>query len=326
MNLKRKSQIYILILLPVILLHIVLADGENCTKQQYLPRGMTTEEFSVLKILHVNSTPASEQVGTIFTIRAAVQDAVNIQPLVAKIRLNGNLVETIYLFDDGMHGDSAKDDYNFANTWDSTGKASGVYDIDITATNVIGQTAHGYANGAINLLDSKCVPIRYSGQSKDKLDIVFVPCDYGASEGDKFRTDAIAHMNMLLGFSPFNEYNNRTNVFIVNRPGALSCYYSGRCVLAPSSQVYSLAGECKGYDKIIVLAKSTAWAGCAYLGGISHASSSYPWISVHEFGHGYGMLLDEYSYGSSGGTSGPNCDYAGCARWNGLPGTGCFPG
>jgi len=284
-------------------------------------------ELTAISIDTIDSTPSSEQAGTIFTIKATVTDEAQIQSVAARLYQNDTQVDAFYLYDNGQSGDGVAGDGIYANTWDSATMHEGHYDIKITAQNEYAQNITITKNDVLEILPQGiCKPMKSSGSQDDKLDIVFVPCDYNAGEEDKFRTDALAHMNQLLGFSPFDEYPDSINVYRVEKLGSLSCYYSGRCVLASGSAARLLASECGDYDKIIVIADSNEWAGCAYLGGIAHASSRYPWITVHEFGHSFGSLADEYSYGSYGSSSQPNCDSSSsCPKWAGVQGTGCFP-
>ena len=54
-------------------------------------------------------------------------------------------------------------------------------------------------------------------------------------------------------------------------------------------------------------------------------SASARAVMIHEFGHSFGGLMDEYDYGISYGTPwAPNCDYAGCASWKDVSGVGCY--
>ncbi|MBI2139616.1 hypothetical protein HYU14_01720 [Candidatus Woesearchaeota archaeon] len=50
---------------------------------------------------------------------------------------------------------------------------------------------------------------------------------------------------------------------------------------------------------------------------------------LHEFGHSFGGLYDEYDFGSSTAFPPfriPNCDGSDCSKWSSLNSTGCFPG
>ncbi len=268
----------------VFLLVVPFSFAQVCDASTYLDYSVTSE-LRALDITQITVTPSKEQAGTRFTIRANITDLTSIYLAKANITL-ANRTFTLVLYDDGAHGDNGANDSIFGAIWDSAGQFPGFYDVNVYVVNSIGQEDTRFESSVFELIQGKCVPMRSSGSQEEKLDIVFVPCDYSSGEEQKFQQD----------------------------------------VLAPYGKPQQLAGECGDWDTVIVIADSTAWEGCAYLGGVAHSSSSYPWITVHEFGHSLTRLLDEYSYGPSGSTSGPNCDYRSCARWSGMNGTACIPG
>lgn len=171
-----------------------------------------------------------------------------------------------------------------------------------------------------------CVTVLNSGPSSDKLDIVFVSDDYGAGDFTKFENDVKEHSNKILSMIPFSTYKSKINVFRVDKFDDLGCEFHGRCIVCDNTKVSKIASECPN-DKIIVLVNSNRWAGCAGLYGVAAASSAHPFIGLHEFGHSFGGLWDEYSYGGEGFSTedSPNCDSTPtCSKWDNIRGTGCY--
>jgi hypothetical protein len=171
-----------------------------------------------------------------------------------------------------------------------------------------------------------CVDILNSGNPADKLDIVFVGDGY--TDLGQFESDVRKHSAQILETEPFKSNKNKINVHFVNKLTSIGCsIYGDRCVICDSKKSAELASLCPN-DKIIELYNSDRWAGCATLNGDAAASSKYPFISLHEFGHSFGGLWDEYSYGGNGvdTTGSPNCDSSSsCSKWSNN-GNGCFLG
>jgi hypothetical protein len=82
-------------------------------------------------------------------------------------------------------------------------------------------------------------------------------------------------------------------------------------------------------DQVIVVVRSDEWRGFGILGSDISGTSSWsgmPYsVVLHEFGHTFGLLNDEYVYDDQHfSTNSPNCDVAGCAKFGGIG--GCFAG
>jgi len=172
-----------------------------------------------------------------------------------------------------------------------------------------------------------CADVSIKGNSADKLDIVFVGGNYSEDGMSQFENDVKAHSDKILSVYPFSAYSDKINVRRIDKFVDLGCkIYGDRCLSCDNAKVTELASYCP-YDKVIVIVNTDRWAGCAGLYGTAAASSRYPYISLHEFGHSFGGLWDEYSYGGNGSSASnsPNCDdQVGCPKWNNMSGTGCF--
>lgn len=185
--------------------------------------------------------------------------------------------------------------------------------------------------------------IAYNGNPNNRINLVIMGDGYTVGELSTFRSDARLVANYFFSTPPFSLYQNFFNVFgievVSNESGndhpatasdegtstqpvsSVDNYlqttfdYGGthRCIYSSQgSLVYSIANaNFPMYDYINVIVNTSYYGGCA--GGIAYTSmnSSSPEVFVHEFGHMFGNLSDEYSYGSStcnvGTTQNINC-------------------
>ncbi len=192
-----------------------------------------------------------------------------------------------------------------------------------------------------------CTQLVKSGDPKDKLDIVFVGDDYSddifGKAADKLKNDAQVHSDKLFSVEPFKSNKRKINTYVVTKIEDLGCGASGdkRIILCNSQKVTDLASLCPRTDQVIVI-YSSDWFGEKMQrqtgeDGIAITHPKYPGITLHEFGHSFGGLGDEYVEPGEGATkdidyysspgSGPNCDGSPkCTKWAGVRGTGCFKG
>jgi len=173
-----------------------------------------------------------------------------------------------------------------------------------------------------------CSSIKFSGDSSKKLDIVFVGDKY--QDLATFDNDTEIHANTLFSIEPFTSNTSRINIWRVDTLSDLGCYYNcggiDRLICCDSSKVAAAASQCPN-DEIIVLVNNGTYGGSG--GSFAVASRLYPAVTVHEFGHSFGGLYDEYlAYNSQSGTSpnGPNCGDSSCSSWSDLFNTSCVQG
>lgn len=180
----------------------------------------------------------------------------------------------------------------------------------------------------------QCTTILDNGNPSDKLDILFIGCNYNIDELSEFISDVDTHSNAILSTVPFSDNKNKINVHRLNRFGLASCTpIDGTSLDASKSPATLLASRCPN-DQIIVLVRNAGWNGISYQGGdFAMVSSGYSSISIHEFGHSFGGLNDEYIVAEGSPPSGayphgPNCDInPACPSWAGTPeDQGCYAG
>ena len=160
----------------------------------------------------------------------------------------------------------------------------------------------------------------YGDYPVDKaVDIVLLPDGYTNLEMGKFINDCKFFVESLFSYEPYISYKDRFNVRAVmvpsedsdiSMPGegiyrntALSCSFwtfdSERyCMTYDNLTMKELAGQVP-YDQIYILANTKKYGGggiynsyCVSTTGNSFSSE----VIIHEFGHGFAGLADEYAY------------------------------
>ena len=154
---------------------------------------------------------------------------------------------------------------------------------------------------------------------ENAVDIVLLPEGYTEQEMGKFVQDCQFFVKSLFSYEPYDRYQDRFNVRAVMVPSqdsditmpgdglyrntALSCSFwtfdSERyCMTYDNETMKTLAGQVP-YDQIYILANTKKYGGggifnsyCVSTTGNSYSSD----VIIHEFGHGFAGLADEYGY------------------------------
>lgn len=172
------------------------------------------------------------------------------------------------------------------------------------------------------------IPIRVSGPSPQKVDLLILGDGYTQAEMGKFESDAKRLSAHLFEVTPFKERANDFNVWAmavptqesgVSRPStgvyhesALGARYdvfgSERYVLALDNRALRDIAQYAPYEFIEILVNNETYGGGGIFGQFSTAAASNAWANylfVHEFAHHFAGLADEYytspvAYQSSG--------------------------
>ena len=179
-----------------------------------------------------------------------------------------------------------------------------------------------YAAGGGSARSPKGTPARYthySGSPADCIDVVILAEGYSASEADVFFADARAATESLFNHEPYASLSDRFNILAVAaasddsgvsvpREGVwkstaigshFDTFYSDRYLTTLRlKQLHDVLADFP-YEHIIILANTDTYGG----GGIynsytlttAHHSQFKP-VVVHEFGHSFAGLADEYFY------------------------------
>ncbi|OGL41154.1 MAG: hypothetical protein A2161_07535 [Candidatus Schekmanbacteria bacterium RBG_13_48_7] len=156
-----------------------------------------------------------------------------------------------------------------------------------------------------------------------------------------YRDDVDADMAYLLSMPPYSDFYDHINIHRIDNTDDLGCFYDcegiPRLICCDHTAVFAAAASAP-FDELIVLVNNSVYAGTGLVtvggGGRETYAITYNRVAeygrevmIHEFGHSFGGLMDEYEYGYPTGTiMGPNCDFSGCSAWSTVPGMGCFPG
>lgn len=161
------------------------------------------------------------------------------------------------------------------------------------------------------------------------LDILYISSGY--TDFNTFQADAKAMGDFLLTVPPFSQVKNKIRISKLNNSEDMGCRFSGtRLYICDLIKVHKVASQVN-HDSIVVVINSDKYGG-GYLG--QNIATTYRDVSklakevmVHEFGHSFGKLADEYDYGVNytKGNIHLNCDLSNsCDRWSNVSGTGCF--
>ncbi|NVO19449.1 MAG: peptidase M64 [Bacteroidetes bacterium] len=161
-----------------------------------------------------------------------------------------------------------------------------------------------------------------NGDPSNKIDIVILPEGYTQAELEKFKADCQKFTSDLFSFSPYKENQDKFNVSAVLAPSEESgtdipgtgtwkstvlnssfyTFDSERYLMTTDNKsVRDLAANVP-YDQIYLLVNSSKYGGGSIYNLYSTSVNSNTYsakIYVHEFGHGFAGLADEYDDGST---------------------------
>jgi len=159
--------------------------------------------------------------------------------------------------------------------------------------------------------------IHYSGDPATAVDLVFIAEGYKTDEINKFRDDVRRMTDILFSEPPFDNYKDKFNIWAVEAvssdsgtdiPGekiyantALnSSFYTfdlDRYLTTQDIKSVNDYAALAPHDNIIVLINSNLYGGGGvynYYSGTTAGHSLSPKVFIHEFGHGFAGLADEY--------------------------------
>lgn len=158
-----------------------------------------------------------------------------------------------------------------------------------------------------------------SGAPEEKIDVAIVAEGYTAAESEQFYKDAQAAVDAILAHAPFGQYEDSFNfvaIALVSEYSGVSVpreglwkdtavssnydtFYSDRYLT--TSDVWKMHDALCGvpYEHIVILANTDTYGG----GGIYNSYTlttarhrDFKPVVVHEFGHSFAGLADEYYY------------------------------
>ncbi len=204
-----------------------------------------------------------------------------------------------------------------------------------------------------------------NGPPANRINIVILGDGYTASEMNTYASDTDNVLASFFADEPMDAYASFFNVYRVDvtsnesgvdepdfgifRDTALdmtfNCSGIPRLLCVNVSKAYAAAASAPAVDQILVLANTTRYGGAGYgaqnLGTLSGGNASAVGIAIHEFGHAFADLADEYDYADGATYSGsepstPNVSIFDEAtllasqlkwwRWMDLPNVSTFEG
>lgn len=161
--------------------------------------------------------------------------------------------------------------------------------------------------------------LQKSGDSKNKIDVAFIAEGYQATEMNIFEQDCRDAIDAMISHEPFKSMSDRFNFVAVMVPSkdagvsvphdniwkntavgsSFDTFYSNRYLTTLHlKRVHDvLAGV--PYEHIVILANTDTYGGGgiynSYLMSAAHNEQNLP-VVVHEFGHSFAGLADEYYY------------------------------
>jgi hypothetical protein len=168
----------------------------------------------------------------------------------------------------------------------------------------------------------------YNGNINQIINLVILPDGYTSAELPKFKTDATAFMNYFFTQSPFSNYKNYFNVYTFNIPsnesGVLHPHTASDCgsdVTVTNPDIYfkstmdyggihrlivadfgivgaTLRNNFPLWDLALILVNSTKYGGSGGVFSVASTDPNAAMVAVHEIGHSFGNLRDEYYPGA----------------------------
>ncbi len=161
--------------------------------------------------------------------------------------------------------------------------------------------------------------VHKGGDNTSCVDITIIPEGYTQEEMGKFQEDCKRTVDALFSHEPFSLMKDKFNVIAVDCPSRnsgpsipryglwneLPCgshydtFYTDRYLM--TSRMWKVYDILDGipFDQIIILVNTNLYGGGGIYNQINVFPADHPTFKpllVHEFGHGYGGLADEYYY------------------------------
>ena len=172
--------------------------------------------------------------------------------------------------------------------------------------------------------------IRDNGDSANRVDIVILGDGYTAGELDRYAADVEAFVDALFAQEPFKEYQRYFNVHRIDvvslESGAdhpertpptfkdtafdatYNCAGIQRLICVDTSKVNTVLTTSVSPDRrdvVLVIVNDTEYGGSGGAIAVASVNSAAVEIILHELGHSFGLLTDEY-----GGPPPPFCNSA----------------
>ena len=174
----------------------------------------------------------------------------------------------------------------------------------------------------IREIDPRPAPHRYvlkSGTAEECIDVAIVAEGYTPEEAELFYKDAEAAVDAILAHAPFDAYKDRFNFVAIALPSEdsgvsvpgegvwkktalgshFNTFYMDRYLT--TLRLRQMHDRLCGipYEHIVILANTDTYGGGGIYNSYTLTTAHHPSfkpVVVHEFGHSFGALADEYYY------------------------------
>lgn len=164
---------------------------------------------------------------------------------------------------------------------------------------------------------AKLITLRRAGDVHRCVDIAFVSEGYAVNDSAKFRRDLQRFAAVLLNKAPFSRHKNQINIYGIFKPSAesgcdqptrgifrntlLNCTFnslgSPRYLLTEDNRTLHDVASAVPYDALIIMVNSDRYGGGGIYNFYMDFTTDNQWsanVFVHEFGHSFAGLADEY--------------------------------
>jgi hypothetical protein len=157
-----------------------------------------------------------------------------------------------------------------------------------------------------------------NGPCENRIDLVFVGDGYTASEMDLYLTHVTNVLEQFFLEQPLKEYASYFNVHVVevisNQSGvdepakgiyrdtaldmAFDCQGIDRLLCLNYTKAWNAAANAPATDLVIAVGNTTRYGGAGYpkLATVAGGNGAAVEVALHEFGHSFAKLADEYHY------------------------------
>jgi hypothetical protein len=160
-------------------------------------------------------------------------------------------------------------------------------------------------------------PVRPAPMSPGSFNILIISSGYSSTNIANFETAGNNLKQAMLNIEPFRSYSSNVTINVYSTISNLGCYTGcygiDRLMCCDWTMVLSAAvSSGYPYDEIIVIHNTNTYAGSGSRDYYTYQYNSYnsycavydgsytSAMALHEFGHSFGDLCDEYTYATSG--------------------------
>lgn len=207
--------------------------------------------------------------------------------------------------------------------WDNRYKMIEIQRPDGTSLSRLPSSAFIRKNNQVTFFTKTLSDSQQDLSANDTLDITFIGDNYTANTLSTFHNDVTRFSNELALFQPFTQYITKIVFHYIDNTTDLGCNYTDRVIVCNSSLVYSIVQNAGvPYDRVAVIVNDPTYGGAA-VGelAVMYNGQFGPEGFVHEFGHTFSRLADEYLANVFSESLDRNC-YNGTPpnpSWQGIP-------